>query len=122
MSSASSSGVNSRDSWKGREGGVVPGGVSAVLLVAFWNVIWPYLVGAHVLGGRWWLWRTDRFIRAVIGSGTVQGGRSDLHGQEPLAPGPATRTVSGACTGRGAIQPLQRPLTRSNFLYAVHVP
>lgn len=52
--------------------------MSAVLLVAFWNVIWPYLVGAHVLGGRWWLWRTDRFIRAVIGSGTVQGGADPI--------------------------------------------
>ncbi|MDI3402872.1 restriction endonuclease [Streptomyces cavernicola] len=38
-----------------------------VLLVAFWSVVWPYLVGGLVLGGvtagGWWLWRTDRLIR-----------------------------------------------------------
>lgn len=48
--------------------GAITGGVSVVALVAFWSVIWPYLVGALVLGGvaggGWWLWRTDRFVRS----------------------------------------------------------
>ncbi|MER5465826.1 restriction endonuclease [Streptomyces sp. NPDC002668] len=43
------------------------GGVTVVLLVVFWEAIWPYLVGAFVLGGAaaggWWLWRTDRLIK-----------------------------------------------------------
>ncbi len=47
--------------------GALTGGLSIVVLVAFWSVIWPYLVGALVLGGvaggGWWLWRTDRFVR-----------------------------------------------------------
>ncbi|MFE9855221.1 restriction endonuclease [Streptomyces sp. NPDC005780] len=47
--------------------GTIAGVVCGVLLVAFWSVVWPYLVGAlafgGVAGGGWWLWRTDRFLR-----------------------------------------------------------
>ncbi|MFE2940122.1 restriction endonuclease [Streptomyces sp. NPDC059255] len=47
--------------------GLVGGGVTVLLLVVFRAVIWPYLVGALVLGGAaaggWWLWRTDRLIK-----------------------------------------------------------
>ncbi|MYQ55652.1 MULTISPECIES: hypothetical protein [unclassified Streptomyces] len=47
--------------------GSLAGGVSVAVLVAFWSEVWPYLVGALVLGvalsGGWWLWRTDRFIK-----------------------------------------------------------
>ncbi len=49
------------------QGGVIAGSVGVVLLVVSWSVIWPYLVGALVLGGvaggGWWLWHTDRFIK-----------------------------------------------------------
>ncbi|GHH79671.1 hypothetical protein GCM10018793_33100 [Streptomyces sulfonofaciens] len=38
-----------------------------MLLAAFWSRIWPYVVGAAVLGAAsgalWWLWRTDRLAR-----------------------------------------------------------
>lgn len=47
--------------------GATAGGLGLVAVVAFWGVIWPYLVGVLALsslgGGGWWLWRTDRFIR-----------------------------------------------------------
>jgi restriction system protein len=47
--------------------GAIGGGVIVVLLVVFWAALWPYLVGAFVLGGAaaggWWLWRTDRLIK-----------------------------------------------------------
>ncbi|AWK09972.1 restriction endonuclease [Streptomyces spongiicola] len=47
--------------------GATAGGLGLVVLVTLWSVIWPYLVGALVLGGvagsGWWLWRTDQFIR-----------------------------------------------------------
>ncbi|KUN91378.1 hypothetical protein AQJ67_42155 [Streptomyces caeruleatus] len=40
------------------------GVVCLVLLVVFWKVIWPYLVGGVVLvgsaSGGWWLWRMNR--------------------------------------------------------------
>ncbi|WP_406498321.1 hypothetical protein OG936_27835 [Streptomyces sp. NBC_00846] len=43
------------------------------LLVVFWAVIWPYLVGALVFGGAvvggWWMWRTDRLIKGGDGGG-----------------------------------------------------
>jgi restriction system protein len=48
---------------------VILGGGALLLLVivAFWSAIWPYLLGAGVLGGlgtgSWWLWRTDRLVR-----------------------------------------------------------
>jgi restriction system protein len=45
----------------------VGGGLALVLLVVFWSVVWPYLVGVLILGGvaatGWWLWRTDRLMR-----------------------------------------------------------
>jgi restriction system protein len=35
--------------------------------MAFWSAIWPFLLGAVVLGGLgfggWWLWRTNRLVR-----------------------------------------------------------
>lgn len=44
------------------------GGAAAItLLMVFWSAVWPYLVGASVLGGAgaaaWWFWRTDREAR-----------------------------------------------------------
>ncbi len=45
----------------------VGGGTVTVLLVVFWSVVWPYLIGALLLGGvgmaAWWLWHTDRVAR-----------------------------------------------------------
>jgi restriction system protein len=52
-----------------KRGSVILGGGALLLLVmvAFWSAIWPYLLGAGVLGGlgtgSWWLWRTDRLVR-----------------------------------------------------------
>ncbi|NNN31014.1 restriction endonuclease [Streptomyces sp. S3(2020)] len=47
---------------------VVGGGLVLVLLVVFWSVVWPYVTGAVSLGAvaavGWWLWRTDRLVRA----------------------------------------------------------
>lgn len=47
--------------------GAIAGCVGVVVLVAYWGVIWPYFVGALVLGGvasgGRWLWRTDRFLK-----------------------------------------------------------
>ncbi|MEV1076994.1 restriction endonuclease [Streptomyces sp. NPDC050211] len=41
--------------------------VILVLLVVFWQVIWPYVVGGLVLvgsvSGGWWLWRMNRSIK-----------------------------------------------------------
>ncbi|MFF7446565.1 MULTISPECIES: restriction endonuclease [unclassified Streptomyces] len=38
-----------------------------LLLVVFWSRVWPYVIGAVVLGGvgavGWWWWRTDRLVR-----------------------------------------------------------
>ncbi|MFG2130678.1 restriction endonuclease [Streptomyces sp. NPDC048751] len=43
------------------------GGLVLVLLVVFWSIVWPYLMGALILSGlgaaAWWLWRTDRVVR-----------------------------------------------------------
>ncbi|WP_405721917.1 restriction endonuclease [Streptomyces sp. NBC_01537] len=43
------------------------GALLLLVLVGFWSAIWPYLLGAGVLGGlgtgSWWLWRTDRRVR-----------------------------------------------------------
>ncbi|WP_445133399.1 restriction endonuclease [Streptomyces sp. DW26H14] len=57
-----------------------------VLLVVFWTTVWPYLVGALVLGGAtvggWWLWRKDRLIkgddRRWRQDDAVQAGRRTL--------------------------------------------
>ncbi len=47
--------------------GLIGGVGCVVLLVVFWQAIWPYLVGGLVLGGAatgaWWLWRTNRLIK-----------------------------------------------------------
>ncbi|WP_079123740.1 restriction endonuclease [Streptomyces sp. NBRC 110611] len=44
------------------------GALLLVLLVVFWSAIWPYVLGAVVLGAvgtsAWWLWRTDRLLRS----------------------------------------------------------
>ncbi|WP_405791394.1 restriction endonuclease [Streptomyces sp. NBC_00029] len=44
------------------------GAVLLAILLLFWSVIWPYVVGvllfAAVGGGSWWLWKTDRRIRS----------------------------------------------------------
>ncbi|MDT0474311.1 restriction endonuclease [Streptomyces sp. DSM 41014] len=62
--------------------------------MAFWGVVWRYLVGALVLGGvsggRWWLWRTDRFIR-----GGDRQGRHD----EAVRAGHRTLAEVDAMTG-----------------------
>ncbi|MFE5125005.1 MULTISPECIES: restriction endonuclease [Streptomyces] len=46
---------------------LIGGSGSVVLLIVFWQAIWPYLVGLLVLGlvaiGGWWLWRTDRLVK-----------------------------------------------------------
>lgn len=74
--------------------GAVGGGVIVVLLMAFWSVIWPYLVGSLVLGGAvgggWWLRRTDRFIKG--------GDRQWRHG-EAVKAGHRTLTEVDAMTG-----------------------
>ncbi|MFC8074387.1 restriction endonuclease [Streptomyces sp. NPDC057307] len=50
-----------------RNGLLGAGGVGLLVLVTFWSDIWPYVVGAAVLGGAggvaWWLRRTDRLVR-----------------------------------------------------------
>ncbi|MFD8391628.1 restriction endonuclease [Streptomyces sp. NPDC059680] len=47
--------------------GLIGGAGCLVLLVVFWQVIWPYLFGGLVLVGGalggWWLWRTDRLVK-----------------------------------------------------------
>ncbi|MFI8949452.1 restriction endonuclease [Streptomyces sp. NPDC053750] len=47
--------------------GLIGGAVCVVLLVVFWQVIWPYLVsGLLLIGavvGGWRLWRTNRLIQ-----------------------------------------------------------
>lgn len=47
--------------------GLIGGVVCVVLLVVFWQVIWPYLVsGLLLIGaavGGWWLWRTNRLVQ-----------------------------------------------------------
>ncbi|MHC3472274.1 restriction endonuclease [Streptomyces sp. 7R007] len=49
-----------------RAGGLLLAGVVAIW--AFWSAIWVYVVavsaGAAVAGLGWWLWRTDRAVRA----------------------------------------------------------
>ncbi|MFF3733704.1 restriction endonuclease [Streptomyces sp. NPDC002476] len=74
--------------------GAIAGGASVVLLVVFWSVIWPYLVGALVLGGvvggGWWLWRTDRFIR---------GGDRQWRHDEAVKAGHRTLAEVDAMTG-----------------------
>jgi restriction system protein len=43
------------------------GGPLLVVITIFRSAIWPYLLGAVVLGGLgfggWWLWRTNRLVR-----------------------------------------------------------
>lgn len=74
--------------------GVIAGVVGGVVLVAFWSVIWPYLVSALVLGGvagsGWWLWRTDRFIR---------GGDRQWRHDEAVKAGHRTLAEVDAMTG-----------------------
>ncbi|MYV72330.1 restriction endonuclease [Streptomyces sp. SID2131] len=76
-------------------GGVIAGGVGVVLLVVFWNVIWPCLVGALVLGGvvggGWWLWRTDLSIR---------GGDRQWRHDEAVRAGQRTLAEVDVMTGR----------------------
>ena len=47
---------------------VIGGGVLLAFLVAYWSAVWPYVTAALLLGGigtiSWWLWRTDRSVRA----------------------------------------------------------
>lgn len=47
---------------------VLGGGGLLIVLMVFWSQVWPYVVGSVVLGGigavGWWLWRTDRRVRA----------------------------------------------------------
>jgi len=42
--------------------------VALLLLVVFWTRVWPYLLGFLLVGAAgtigWWLWRTDRLLRA----------------------------------------------------------
>ncbi|MFE1575389.1 restriction endonuclease [Streptomyces fradiae] len=75
-------------------GGLVAGGVGVVLLVAFWDVVWPYLVGGLVLGGAaaggWWLWRTDRLLR---------GGDRRWRREEAVRAGHRTLAEVDAMTG-----------------------
>ncbi|WP_231976105.1 DUF2034 domain-containing protein [Streptomyces sp. 3214.6] len=44
------------------------GGGLLIVLMVFWSQVWPYVVGSVLLGGvgaaGWWLWRTDRRVRA----------------------------------------------------------
>lgn len=46
---------------------LLTGSTLTALTVAFWSVIWPYLLAATLLGAVgtavWWLWRTDRLLR-----------------------------------------------------------
>jgi len=50
--------------WKRGAGG---GAVALALLAVFWASVWPYVLGALLLGGGAalgrWLWRTDRLLR-----------------------------------------------------------
>lgn len=70
------------------------GGLALIPLVMFWSDVWPYLVGALILGGigavGWWLWRTDRLAR----------GRDSLWRQEEaVKAGHRTLAEADAMTG-----------------------
>ncbi|MEU9379742.1 restriction endonuclease [Streptomyces sp. NPDC048279] len=62
--------IPARRRWRGP--GAKPillgGGGLLIVLMAFWPQAWPYVVGSVVVGGvgavGWWLWRTDRRVRA----------------------------------------------------------
>jgi len=47
---------------------VISGCVLLGFLVLFWSVVWIYVLAALLFGGigmvGWWLWRTDRIVRA----------------------------------------------------------
>lgn len=74
--------------------GATAGGLGLVVVVSFWGVIWPYLVGALALsgigGGGWWFWRTDGFIR---------GGDRQWRHDEAVRAGQRTLAEADVMTG-----------------------
>ncbi|WP_369202107.1 restriction endonuclease [Streptomyces sp. PU-14G] len=85
------------------------GALALVLLVAFWSQVWPYLAGLAVLSGlgaaAWWLWRSDRLIRAGDrrwrGEDAVRAGHRSLADVDAMSWQEFERYVAGLCRRDG---------------------
>lgn len=85
------------------------GGALLIVLAVFWPAVWPYAAALAVLCGvgfvGWWLWRTDRRLRAGDGrwrhEDAVQAGRRTLAGVDAMTGTEFEELVATLCRRDG---------------------
>lgn len=80
-----------------------------VLLLFYWSAVWPYVMGASLIGGvgaaGWWLWRTDRLVRGRDRQWrqeeAVRAGHRTLAGVDAMTGTEFEELVAGLCRRDG---------------------
>ncbi|MEX1657751.1 restriction endonuclease [Streptomyces pseudovenezuelae] len=86
--------------------------MALLLLVVFWTLVWPYLLGFLLVGAAgtigWWLWRTDRLLRAGDRrrreEDALRAGRRTLAEVDVMTGTEFEELVAGLCRRDGCTQ------------------